>query len=88
MLLVPPVNAIGKALFHLKTCKAKGVLVAPKWHSSYFWPILINDFSRFTLKIQQFKGSKVLCHGLNSNSLLGSPSFTGDVIAAYIDCSQ
>ena len=88
VLLVPPVNAIGKTLFHLKTCKARGVLVAPKWHSSYFWPILINEFSRYTLKIQQFKGSKVLCHGLNSNSLLGSPSFTGDVIAALIDCSQ
>ena len=87
ILMVPPVNAIGKAMSHLRLCKAKGVLVAPKWSSSYFWPLLLNEFSRFILDIKVFKGNKVLCHGLNKSSLLGAPFFTGEVIAVCLDCT-
>ena len=87
VILVPPINAIGKALVHLKKCKARGVLVAPKWPSSYFWPILLNDFANHILDVKCFKGSNVLQQGLNKNSLLGSPSFSGDVISVSLDCS-
>ena len=88
LLLVPPVNAIGKTLYHLRLCKAKGVLIAPKWPSSYFWPLLLNEFSKYIQEIKVFKGNKVLCHGLNQNSLLGSSNFTGDVISVTLDCSN
>ena len=88
VLLVPPVNAIGQALSHLQTCRAKGVLVAPKWPSSYFWPLLLNRFHRFTTEVRVFKGKHVLCHGFNTNSILGSPNFEGEVISVAIDCSK
>lgn len=88
VLLVPPVNAIGSALCHLKTCRAKGVLIAPKWPSSYFWPLLLNHFHRFTTEVRVFKGKHVLCHGLNENSILGSPDFEGEIISVALDCSQ
>ena len=88
VLLVPPVNAIGPALCHLQTCKAKGVLVAPKWPSSYFWPLLLNRFHRFTTEVRVFKGKHVLCHGFNKNSILGSPDFEGEVISVAIDCTK
>ena len=87
VLLVPPVNAIGQALTHLLACRSKGVLIAPKWPSSYFWPILLNRFNRFTTEVRVFKGRNVLCHGLNNNSILGSPDFAGDVISVALDCS-
>ena len=87
VLLVPPVNAIGKALFHLRKCRAKGVLIAPKWPSSFFWPILLNDFPSHILEIRCFKGYKVLQQGLNQNSLLGS-HFSGDIISVWLDCSN
>ena len=87
VLLVPPVNAIGQALAHLRICKAKGVLVAPKWPSSYFWPLLRNEFSPFISEINVFKGKNVLCHGHNKNSILGSPDFEGEVISVALDCS-
>ena len=87
VLLVPPVNAIGQALSHLKACQAKGVLVAPKWPSSYFWPLLLNQFSRFISDICVFKGKNVLCHGYNKNSILGSPDFEGEVISVALDCT-
>ena len=88
VLLVPPVTAIGQALLHLKICKAKGVLIAPKWPSSYFWSLLLNSFHRFTTEVRVFKGKNILCHGLNKNSILGSPDFEGEVISVALDCSM
>jgi hypothetical protein len=38
--LVPPPALIIKTVFHCKLCKAKGVLIAPKWETAMFWPIL------------------------------------------------
>jgi hypothetical protein len=87
-LLVPPVCIIGQVLQHLLLCKGKGVLVVPCWPSSYFWPMLINDFSFFIEDILKVKGNKVLMHGINTNSLLGSSSFGGFVLAIKLDCSK
>ena len=87
VLLVPPVNAIGNTLQHLRVCKAKGVLIAPKWPSGVFWPLLKNEFSEFIVEVKVFKGNKVLCHGLNKNSVLGSPDFSSDIIAVSLDCT-
>ena len=87
LLLVPPVSAIGRVLSHLRLCKAKGTLVAPRWPSSYFWPLLQSEFNSFILDIKIFKGKNVLVHGLNKNSLLGAPYFNGDILAIAIDCS-
>ena len=88
VLLVPPINAIGHALCHLRTCKAKGVLIAPKWPSSYFWPLLLNDFHNFITGVSVFKGKNVLRHGFNTNSILGSPDFEGEVMSVALDCSN
>ena len=87
VLLVPPVNVIGRALSYLKSCRAKGTLIAPKWPSSYFWPLLMNDFHPLIKDIMIFKGKNVLCHGLNKNSLLGASYFNGDVIAVALNCT-
>ena len=86
-LLVPPVSVIGKALNHLLLCKAKAVLVVPEWPSSYFWPILMRDFCQFIKNTLTVKGNKVLIHGYNTNSLLGSNNFQGNMIAILLDCS-
>ena len=85
--MVPPILCIGRTLYHLRLCKAKGVLVAPKWPSSHYWPLLLNDYSKFILDVRAFKGNIVLKHGLNTNSLLGAPYFQGDVLAIFLDCS-
>jgi hypothetical protein len=87
-LLVPPVCIIGLVLRHLLLCKGKGVLVVPCWPSCYFWPMLINDFCKFIEDIFKVKGNKVLVHGINTNSLLGSPDFAGFILAIKLDCSK
>jgi ABC-type multidrug transport system permease subunit len=62
--------------------------VVPCWLSSYFWPVIINDFGSYIEDILKVKGNKVLIHGLNKNSLLGSNEFNGYVLALKLDCSK
>ena len=85
-LIVPPISVVGKALNHLKLCRAKAVLVVPEWPSSYFWPILLRDFRNCIIQTFTARGDKVLCHGFNTNSLLGSKVFKGNVKAFLINC--
>ena len=86
-LLTPPVAVIGRCLEHLLRCQARGVLVAPLWVSSFFWPMLRGFFNQFIVDYLRVKGSVVLQLGLNPNSLLGSKDFSSEVIAILIDCS-
>ena len=41
--LVPPINSVNKAVFHLLSCKARGTLIVPNWPSSAFWPSLFKN---------------------------------------------
>ncbi|VDI60152.1 Hypothetical predicted protein [Mytilus galloprovincialis] len=43
--VVPPVNLITRAINHMQMCKAKGVLVVPKWKSAIFWPRIVDRFN-------------------------------------------
>ena len=56
--------------------------------SAAFWPLLINDFDVHVKDFLKVKGRKVLKHGYNTNSLLGSEEFLGNVLALNIDCSR
>ena len=87
-LLVPPVCIVGKVLRHLQLCRAKGILLVPAWPSAHFWPLLVTEFAPFVQDSLRVRGKNVLCHGLNTNSLLGSPHFVGDMLALRIDCRK
>ena len=86
-LLVPPVCIVGRVLRHLRLCGGKGVLVCPLWPSAHYWPMIKNDFKNEVLGFLKLKGNKILEHGYNTNSLLGSLEFKGDMVALYLDCS-
>ena len=62
------------------------MLVAPKWPSSHFWPLLMKEFYSYIKDVRVFKGNKVLIHGLNKNSLLGAEYFQGDIIVVALNC--
>ena len=87
-LLVPPVCIVGRVLRHLELCKGKGVLIVPFWPSAHFWPMLMRDFQCHISDHMIVKGYRVLKHGMNSDSLLGSSDFRGDILALRLDCSQ
>ena len=86
-LFVPPVCLAGRVLLHLKLCKAKGVLIVPDWPSAHYYPLLLREFRPFILDCIRFKGKNVLRHGYNTNSLLGSKDFLGNILGLFIDCS-
>ncbi|CAG2235577.1 unnamed protein product [Mytilus edulis] len=53
--VVPPVNLITRAINHMQMCKAKGVLVVPKWKSAIFWPRIVDRFTDTYQKFSQWK---------------------------------
>ena len=79
--LVPPVNLIHRTIHYLYTSKAVATLVVPFWPSSYFWPIIGRKFFSFVMDYKLFTGRTVLKHGRNTNSLLGSKRFFGQMLA-------
>ena len=84
-LMVPPIGLVPKALYHARICRCKVVLVVPMWSSSPFWPILKNTYSHAINDLMVVKGSNVLCQGLNKNSIFGSNSFQGNVMAIHLE---
>ena len=49
--------------------------------SATFWPLLIRTFWGFVVDYQFLEGALSVRQGRNSNSLLGSPSWSGHIIA-------
>ena len=88
VLLVPPVTLIQAALNHLYLCQGRGVLVFPWWPSSPFWPLLWTRFRAYIKRIVTIPGNIALRHGRNTNSLLGSPDFHGNVAAVSLNVNM
>ena len=43
--IVPPPKLIPTVIKHMKHCKARGILVVPRWQTSCYWPLLHNGLS-------------------------------------------
>ena len=56
-------------------------LVVPSWPSANFWSLIFSLYKSFVIDYKTFSGQRVLMHGRNTNSLLGSRQFKGDVLA-------
>ena len=83
--MVPPIGLVAKALYHARICKCEAVLIVPSWSSSPFWPVLQNNFSGAIKDLMVVKGKNVLVQGLNKNSIFGSNSFQGDILALKLE---
>ena len=67
---------------------ASGTLIAPHWPSAPFWPLLVNKFWSFVADYAFFEGALTLRLGHNTNSLLGSSSWNGFIIAVKLNFSD
>lgn len=83
-LVVPPVELIVRVLHYLYVCKATATIIVPFWPSSQFWPVLVRKCVNFIVGYQLFSGRTALVHGRNTNSLLGSNRFWGDILAVRL----
>ena len=80
-LFVPPITLITRALFYLRKQQAKASVVVPFWPSSYFWPVIRRQLAHYVVDYKVFNGREALEHGRNTNALLGSSQFLGEIIA-------
>ena len=80
-LVVPPVSIVSRTLHYLFHQKTNATVVIPLWQSANYWPLITSTFTQYIAGSQTFKGKDVLAHGRNTNSLLGSDRFQGDIIA-------
>ena len=86
-LMVPPVNKIAQSLSHASLSRIKCTLVVPHWTSSSFWPVISNNYKEHIVDLLRVKGTKVLTQGKNSNSIFGTNSFQGEIVALHLDFS-
>ena len=83
--LVPPVCLIPRVLKHLVNCRARGVLVVPKWESSLFWPMIIDlqsgVYRFFILEVVEYsKPANFFVPGSDSASIFAETPFVSDVL--------
>ena len=79
--MVPPVSLVACAVHYLSLQKAMATLVVPLWPSSSFWPILTSKYRSFIKGCFTLNASQALSFERNLNSFLGSPRFTGEIVA-------
>jgi len=81
----PPLKMIGRALRHLKLCKAAGLFLVPQWKNAYFYPLLKFVQSTTAYKGRWiFKGENIFIQGSDKTSYFG-PSFSGNVEIWHVD---
>jgi len=78
---------ITKTIHYLYASRAIGTVIVPFWPSAYFWPVIERKFRDHVTGFEAFKGRWALRHGRNTNSLLGSEAFDGDVLAVRMNFS-
>ena len=88
--LVPPISLVPRVLAQLALFRAKGVLVVPKWESSFFWPLLVEgctrNFRKFVLEVVEYSNpSNFFKAGSDGNSIFASNPFPSNVIVAKLD---
>ena len=87
---VPPVCLLAKVINKILIDKAKGILIVPRWRSSLFWPLLINNdfYYRYFIKdVIIYKDcSFVLKEGINCKFF--GKTYAGEMMAIYYDASR
>jgi hypothetical protein len=86
--VVPPPQLTGKVICHMKTCKAVGVLVVPKWCSAAYWPMLHNghDYVQgIRLLIEYHKPVHFFRKGLHGNDVFSCNRFASNVLILLVD---
>ena len=88
--VVPPVNLVARAINKILFDRAKGVLIVPRWKSSLFWPLLLDNKSKYKYFVRNeyiyTDCSKVLTAGINCKFF--SSHYAGHMMALQFDASR
>jgi hypothetical protein len=86
--LVPPPYLIISVLKHCEACKAKGVLIAPKWPSAPFWSYIYPGQklrAGLHLLLEYKNPERFFKRGLFSNEVFQEARFASNVLVLGID---
>ena len=53
--LVPPISELSNVIKHIMYQNITGVLIAPKWHSARYWPLLVDCTGNYKKFIKDFE---------------------------------
>ena len=69
---------------------AAGTLVVPFWPSAHYWQLIMHKYGNYIVAHAIRAGEEVLTQGNKKkhNSLLGSPQFTGFIIALRMEFTE
>ena len=89
--LVSPVSLVNKTVFHLLACRGSGTLIAPKWPSASFWPIIFQEGQikrDFVKDILEFStGQDIFVKDKGNKSIFGAKTLKSIVLAIRIENS-
>ena len=89
--VMPPPTLIARTIDHMKTCKAHGIMVIPKWMSSAYWPI-IHDVEQYAWGIQlvsEYKNPKQFVTACQfGNNIFTEGQFASNVVVLAVDFRQ
>lgn len=87
--LIPPISLVGRAIKHVKVCRALATLIVPSWPSAPFWPLLFSSnssFSNLVVEVMRFSDPKhIFVQGRNPNSIFGTSKMTSEVLCLRLD---
>ena len=94
---------VPKVLTHLRHSCAKGVLIIPKWESSFFWPSMVDvqtgTYKKFISEVVEYSNpsisevveysnpSNFFVAGSQQNSIFATTPFPTKVVVAKLDGS-
>ena len=87
--LVPPIYLINKSIRYAEMCRAKVVLIIPKWKSSVFWPSIIDLMQeKKHVLVDKLEMGNIFKQGHAENCVFGSDKWHGHSWALHLDFSR
>ena len=83
--IFPPLKLVTRCVYHLKQCRAAGLLLIPQWKNAHFYPVLLQEKNGLHCRdVKVFNGNGCFLQGSDASSYFG-PSFKGNVEVWYLD---
>jgi hypothetical protein len=86
--IVPPPKIVHKVLQHMKICKARGVMIIPRWQSAISWPLLHNgqSWEPGVTKLMEYQNPKnFFVSAPGGNDAFSPAAFKGNVLILGLD---
>ncbi|VDH95207.1 Hypothetical predicted protein [Mytilus galloprovincialis] len=90
--IVPPVHLINRTIRYLIFCRAKGVLIVPKWISASYWPSIVDMNGKYLSCIVDYVEYKYPTNfftpGSDKSSIFATQTFQSSVLVLRFDASS